>query len=322
MRQLDTVLVTGCAGFIGSQLSEELLASGVRVVGIDNLSDYYSTRQKEQNLVGQLGQPLFTFHRQDILEADLDQLLSDVDVVFHQAGQPGVRSSWREGFDQHVDRNVVATQRLLESAARSERTRKFVYASSSSVYGNSPTYPTMESQLPRPESPYGVTKLAGEQLVSIYGRMGLLDCVSLRYFTVFGPRQRPDMAIHRLIRSAALGTEFTLFGDGSFERDFTYVGDIVAANMLAATEETRTSAVYNVGGNQPVSMKELIRLVEEVTGAAPNITYAPVQAGDVRRTGASLDMIRGDLGWRPQTDLRTALGHEWDWFRETQMDRH
>jgi UDP-glucuronate 4-epimerase len=312
---VDTALVTGCAGFIGSHLTERLLASGVRVVGVDSLTDYYSVGQKRANLAGLVGHPAFTFHEQDLLDVDLERVLAEVDVVFHQAGQPGVRSSWRNGFDQHVQRNVAASQRLLEAAAESVRTSRLVYASSSSVYGNSARYPTVEDQLPRPESPYGVTKLAAEHLVSLYGRSDALDCVSLRYFTVFGPRQRPDMAIFRLIRSAALQSEFTLFGDGTFERDFTFVDDIVAANLLAATRETPASAVYNVGGNTPVSMNDLIDAVADVVGRPPAIVRGPVQAGDVRRTGAALDRIEADLGWRPQTSLREGLARQWAWFR-------
>lgn len=312
---MDVVLVTGSAGFIGSHLAEHLLSMGKRVIGVDTVNDYYSAEQKERNLAGLVDHPSFSFQRTDLLDADLHSLLRDVDIVLHQAGQPGVRSSWRDGFDDHVSRNVLATQRLLEAAASSARTRKLIYASSSSVYGNSPTYPTVETQVAQPESPYGVTKLAAEHLVSIYGRSDSLECVSLRYFTVFGPRQRPDMAIHRLLLSAATQSEFRLFGDGSFERDFTYVGDVVAANLLAMVEGTPSSAVYNVGGNRPVSMNDLIELVADTVGRRPNIVRASEQAGDVRKTGASSELIARELGWRPEVDLARGVAREWEWLK-------
>jgi nucleoside-diphosphate-sugar epimerase len=225
-----------------------------------------------------------------------------------------VRSSWGTGFDEYIDRNVVATQRLLE-AARSAQLDRFVYASSSSIYGNAESHPTRETALPQPLSPYGVTKLAAEHLCSAYGKGYGVPTISLRYFTVYGPRQRPDMAIHRLIEAALRGREYTLFGDGSKVRDFTYVDDVVEANVLAATADTVPGSVFNVAGGSEVSIRSLIELVEQTTGFKIPLVRAPDAPGDAERTGGSTNLIREALGWYPKTSLADGVQRQTEWHR-------
>ena len=257
---MANVLVTGCAGFIGSQIASECLGRGDRVRGVDLLTDYYDVDQKRDNLASLLDDDAFEFHQVD-LAAGCDELVDGVDVVYHQAGQPGVRASWRNQFDVYLSRNIQSTQRLLEASVQQGISR-FVYASSSSVYGNAEQYPVDESMRPQPFSPYGVTKLAAEHMCSLYAANFGLPVVSLRYFTVYGPRQRPDMATHRLFEAALDGTAFPLFGTGDQLRDFTYVGDVVRANLLAGGADVQPGLVANVAGGGECSMHELIAMVE------------------------------------------------------------
>src|SRR5450432_2607579 len=230
-------LVTGAAGFVGSHLAEALLARGDTVVGIDCFTPYYDRAAKEQNLATARAHERFEFVEDDLRTCDVGSLLSGVDAVFHQAAQAGVRLSWSDGFADYVSLNVLATQRLLEAVQQARPQARVVYASSSSVYGNQPRYPTVETDLPKPFSPYGVTKLAAEHLCGLYAENWGTHTVSLRYFTVFGPRQRPDMSIHRLCEAAVRGTSFPRYGDGSQIREFTYVDDIVRGNLLAAERD-------------------------------------------------------------------------------------
>jgi nucleoside-diphosphate-sugar epimerase len=235
--------------------------------------------------------------------------------VFHQAGQPGVRASWSDGFDSYLRQNVLVTQRLLEAASEADLQR-LVYASSSSVYGNAPAYPTTEDDLPRPQSPYGVTKLAAEHLCGVYARTRGLPVVSLRYFTVYGPRQRPDMAMHRLIEAALSGEEFPLFGDGHQIRDFTFVGDIVEANVAAAGADLAPGTVLNVAGGTATTVLEIIEIVEELTGSPIALDRRPQAAGDVMRTGGSADRAASLLGWEPAVGLRHGLERQVSWHLE------
>ncbi len=308
---MTTSVVTGCAGFIGSQISEACLARGDRVVGVDTLTDYYDVAQKRSNLDGLLAHPAFE-HRAVDLATGCDGLLDGVDVVYHQAGQPGVRASWRDQFDEYLSRNVQATQRLLEAAVQ-HGVHRFVYASSSSVYGNAERYPVDETMRPNPFSPYGVTKLAAEHLASLYASNFGLPVVSLRYFTVYGPRQRPDMATHRLFEAALCGTPFPLFGSGAQLRDFTYVGDVVRANLLAADAVVAPGLIANIAGGGECSMLELIALVEEVAGAPITVDHRDPERGDVGRTGAVTEVARRELGWRPEIDLRAGLERQHEW---------
>jgi UDP-glucuronate 4-epimerase len=297
-------LVTGCAGFVGSHLAEALLARGDEVVGVDAFTDYYPREAKEANLERARAHQGFTFVEHDLADGELEPLVEGADGVFHLAAQPGVRGSWGGTFAIYVRENILATQRLFEAAARAQV--GIVMASSSSVYGNAEEYPTREDTSPRPVSPYGVSKLACESLAQTYAECFGLDVVSLRYFTVYGPRQRPDMAFSRII-SALLGDlPFRLFGTGEQSRDFTYVDDAVAATM-AAMNGRRGSRVYNVGGGSETTLAEVVALCEGLVGRRLNLRQEPAAAGDVRRTAADTSLIRDELGWSPRTSLEEGL---------------
>jgi len=304
-------LVTGAAGFVGSNLVEHLAAAGWNVIAVDCVSPYYDTQQKKDNIAAIERSAAVSVRNEDLLTADLALLLGGVDVVFHQAGQPGVRASW-DTFDSYVEQNVMATKRLLD-AARDATLRRFVYASSSSVYGNALSYPTHEDALPRPQSPYGVTKLAAEHLCGVYARNWSVPTVALRYFTVFGPRQRPDMAMHRLIEAALAQVSFPIFGDGSQVRDFTYVDDVVAANIAAASADVPPGTVVNVAGGGSSTLSDVIRIVEGLTGRAIALDRRGAQAGDVERTGGAIDRARSALGWSPQVSVGDGLARQVDW---------
>lgn len=307
------VVVTGAAGFIASHLADRLLAEGHHVLGVDALTPYYDPDVKRANLASAFTHPAFEFVEADLRVRDLRPFMDAVDVVFHQAAQPGVRSSW-DGFSLYSEHNVLGTQRVLEAAAGANVSR-VVYASSSSIYGNAARYPTFEDDLPRPHSPYGVTKLAGEHLCGAYAENFALDTVVLRYFTVYGPRQRPDMAMHRLIEATLSGDTFPLYGDGTQVRDFTYVDDVVAANLRAATAAVDAGTVLNVAGGSSITMNGLFELVGELTSQEVPLVRFPAQAGDVTRTGGSIERIGALLGWHPETDLRAGLSAQIAWQR-------
>ena len=307
-------IVTGCAGFVGSTLVNHLLARDTTVVGIDCFTPYYDEASKRANLAAAAGAPGFTLVEVDLRSADLRPLLDGADVVYHQAAQAGVRISWSDRFAEYESHNVLATQRLLEAAVAVDLPR-LVYASSSSVYGQAPAYPTTEDDLPRPHSPYGVTKLAAEHLCGLYAANWGLSTVSLRYFTVYGPRQRPDMATHRLVEAALDGEPFPLFGDGSAVRDFTFVDDVVEANVAAASADVEPGTVVNVAGGGQTSMADLIELVADAADRDVVIRQEPAQPGDVRRTGGSIDRARRLLGWEPLVDVDTGVRRQVEWHR-------
>lgn len=308
------VVVTGAAGFIGSHLTEALCLEGHHVLGIDCLTDYYDVAEKQRNLHTLSRLPGFSFAEVDLRGGNLRTLLDGADVVFHQAGQPGVRMSWGEGFADYCGHNVMATQALLE-AARAVGTPRFVYASSSSVYGNALAYPTRETDLPSPNSPYGVTKLAAEHLCLLYTANWGLPTVSLRYFTVYGPRQRPDMAIRRLADCAVDGSLFTMFGDGRQIRDFTFVADVVAANLAAGFGDVPPGSVFNIAGGSHIVMADLIDLVAELADAPVLWEVCPKAAGDVQQTGGAIDRAQRLLGWEPRVDIRDGLAATIAWSR-------
>ncbi len=305
-------LVTGAAGFIGSHLVERLLARGVRVTGVDAFTDYYAPAVKRANLATAGSSARFRLLELDLGAADL-AALPEVDVVFHLAAQPGVRASWGAEFAAYAHHNVLGTQRLLERY-RGGRLQRFVYASSSSVYGDAERYPTSEDLLPRPFSPYGVTKLAGEHLVLLYGRNFGLPAVALRYFTVYGPRQRPDMAFHRFCRAMLRGEPITVYGDGTQSRDFTFVADAVEATDLA-WERGDGPAVYNVGGGSQVEVRQAIQLLESCLGVKARIRHEPMPPGDPLRTRADATRLRAALGVVPATSVERGLAAEADWAR-------
>jgi UDP-glucuronate 4-epimerase len=294
-------VVTGAAGFIGSQLAEKLLKDGHEVVAIDCFTDYYDPALKEENAAG------LDVARLDLAEDDLD--LAGVDGVFHLAGQPGVRS-FGDVFEEYVRRNLLASRRVLEAAASADV--RVVFASSSSIYGDAERYPTPEETEPRPISPYGITKLGCEQLAHAYAQGFGLEAVVLRYFTFYGPRQRPDMALARIVDALARGSSFELYGDGLQSRSFTYVADGIEATM-AAMERAEAGAVYNVGGGEEATMREAISTLERVSGRTLDLVESPVVAGDVRRTSADVTRIGRDLGWRATTTLEDGLRAQWEW---------
>ena len=307
-------LVTGSAGFIGSHLCERLLADGDEVRGVDAFTDYYPRSRKQANIASLLDDERFAFAEADLAEVSLPELLGGVDVVFHLAAQPGVRSSWGSDFATYVRDNVLVTQRLLE-ACRDHAPAKLVFASSSSVYGDAESFPTSELVRPQPVSPYGVTKLAAEHLCEVYRTNFGLPAASLRLFTVYGPRQRPDMAFSRLVHGAVQGGGFELYGDGEQTRDCTYVGDVVTAMRDAATSDW--VGVANIGGGHQVSMNEVIAQLSSICGPL-EVSRKPPVAGDVRHTGADTRVAAAGFGYRPRTTLDEGLQAmvEWERVRE------
>jgi UDP-glucuronate 4-epimerase len=308
-------LVTGAAGFVGSQLVDALLARRDAVVGVDCFTPYYGRAAKEENLAGARADPRFEIVEADLRTHDIATLLDGIDVVFHQAAQAGVRLSWSDGFVDYVGHNVLATQRLLEAVRAARPSARVVNASSSSVYGNQPRYPTREDDLPKPYSPYGVTKLAAEHLCGLYAENWGLHTVSLRYFTVFGPRQRPDMSIHRLCEAVLSGLEFPRYGDGNQVREFTYVDDIVRGNLAAANADVAPGTSVNLAGGGEITLNELISLVGELGGAPVKVDEHAAQAGDAFRNGGAIDRARAMLGWEPRVSLRDGIAAQFAWHR-------
>jgi UDP-glucose 4-epimerase len=305
-------LVTGAAGFIGSHLSAALLDSGASVTGIDCFTDYYSRAVKEANLGAVKSRPGFSFVEAALQDVDLTALLTGITHVFHLAGQAGVRKSWGGDFDVYIRDNIQATQRLLEALARMP-IQKYVYSSSSSVYGNHVPLPMREDTYLQPLSPYGVTKLAGEHLGNLYCANHGVPAVSLRYFTVYGPRQRPDMAFQRFLTAARDGTPITMYGDGEQTRDFTFVADIVAANMAAAARG-RPGNVYNIGGGARVTLNHVLDLIRDVTGKTIEVRREPEQKGDMRHTYADTSAARRDLDFSPRVTLENGLDQQYRWL--------
>ena len=306
------VLITGVAGFVGSHLAERLLERGERVIGVDCFTDYYARAIKESNLALMLGRPGFRFVESTIQEAELEALLDGVTHVFHLAAQAGVRRSWGRDFQVYTVNNVEATQVLLEALV-GRSIEKLVYASSSSVYGDNAPIPMREDTLPQPLSPYGVTKLAAEHLCHLYSTNHGVPATSVRYFTVYGPRQRPDMAFNRFLRAALQGAPISVFGDGEQTRDFTYVDDAVAATILAAERGTPGRA-YNIGGGSRVSVNDVLQIVERISGRRLDVRREPAQKGDMRDTYADTSRARAELGFAPATSLADGLAAEYRWL--------
>ena len=303
-------LVTGCAGFIGSHLVDKLLEHGYEVIGIDCFTDYYRREIKEVNISNALNRNNFEFIEKDILEMDK---FPEVDYVFHLAAQAGVRASWGKNFEIYTRSNVEATQRLLEFY-KDYNIKKFVYASSSSVYGDA-ELPMKEDSLLKPVSPYGVTKLAGENLCYLYWKNYGVLTVSLRYFTVYGPRQRPDMAIHKFVTAILNGDELTIFGEGTQTRDFTFGDDVVKANILAA-ESDSVGEIFNIGGGSRISVSNLINEIEKIVGKKAKIKYIEKQKGDVRDTLADVSKAEKGLGWKPKTEINRGLESFIKWMSQ------
>lgn len=307
-------LVTGVAGFIGSHIAERLLSEGHEVLGIDAFIEYYPRRIKEKNLEAVRSWQHFSFVEGHLRDVYVPPLLDGVDWIFHQAAQAGVRASWGQEFSRYVDCNVLSTQRLLEGVLHAGASvKRFVYASSSSVYGDTTVLPVTESATPYPVSPYGVTKLAAEHLCTLYHRNFGVPTVSLRYFTVYGPRQRPDMAFHRFCKAIIDRQAISIYDDGEQTRDFTYIADVVEANMRAATEARAVGEVFNIAGGSRVSVREVIQLLREVSGLPVHVTYEKRQHGDVRDTYADTSHAAHLIGYQPQVTLPAGLARELDY---------
>lgn len=303
-------LVTGVAGFVGSHLTERLLRDGHEVYGVDNFIDYYPRYMKERNLAIIRSYERFHFIEGDLLTLDLPRLLEGSDWIFHQAAQAGVRASWGKEFERYVNCNVLATQKLLEAAQHTTGLQRFVYASSSSVYGNTTTLPISEELTPHPVSPYGVTKLAAEDLCVLYHQNFGVPTVSLRYFTVYGPRQRPDMAFHRFCKAVLSHQPILIYGDGNQTRDFTYISDIVEANIQAATSTLAIGEVVNIAGGSRVTLHQIMSMLQEVSGTTINVKFNAKQHGDVDHTYADTSRAQRVLDYRPQVPLGTGLARE------------
>jgi len=303
-------LVTGCAGFIGSHLVDKLFKQGYEVVGIDCFTDYYSREIKEANIANALNHKNFEFCEDDLLDRDT---YPEVDYVFHEAAQAGVRASWGKSFEIYTRNNIEVTQGLLEFY-KEHKIKKFVYASSSSVYGDA-ELPMKENSLLKPVSPYGVTKLAGENLCYLYWKNYNVPTVSLRYFTVYGPRQRPDMAIHKFVKAILNEDKIEVFGDGTQTRDFTFISDVVDANILAAATKIE-GVVFNVGGGSRITVNELIKLLESATEKNAKIEYVEKQKGDVGDTLADTSKISNKLNLKPEIKIEEGLKRFVEWYKK------
>jgi nucleoside-diphosphate-sugar epimerase len=307
------ILVTGCAGFLGSHLSERLVEQGHTVLGVDCFAPYYSRETKEGNLERVRDEPRFALVELDLATEALDGLMDGVDTVFHLAAQAGVLGSFGASFEIYARNNVLATQRLLEAAAHASPVA-FVYASSSSVYGNASMYPTSERSSRKPLSPYGMTKVATEELAGVYLRCFGVPVIGLRYFTAYGPRQRPDMAFSKFFRCALSGRPLPINGEGNQVRDFTFVDDVVAGT-LAAAELGRPGQIYNIGGGSPVELLEAIAWISELTGREIELDRRPAPVGEAQRTGCDGALARRELGFVPRTGLFEGLVAQFEWMR-------
>ncbi|MBF2017588.1 MAG: GDP-mannose 4,6-dehydratase [Rivularia sp. T60_A2020_040] len=309
-------IVTGAAGFIGSHLAETLLKKGEEVIGIDEFNDYYDPMFKYKNITSLQNYPNFKLIEGDIQFLDWKALLQDVDIIYHQAAQAGVRASWGQGFRFYTERNISATQVMLEAAKDAKNLQRFIYASTSSVYGDAETLPTSELVCPKPVSPYGITKLAAERLCGLYHKNFDVPFVALRYFTVYGPRQRPDMAFHKFYKAVIQDEAIPVYGDGLQTRDFTFVSDAVAANLAAATVEAAVGEIFNIGGGSRVVLKEVLETMEEIVGKPIKRNHVEKAMGDARHTAADVSKAQRILAYQPSVNLRAGLTREWEWVKE------
>jgi nucleoside-diphosphate-sugar epimerase len=308
------IAITGAAGFIGSNLAERALSDNHEVHGIDCFTDYYPKQYKQDNVQTCLRHKRFTFHNADITKDDLKSLFKGIDIIFHLAAQAGVRASWGDHFRVYSDTNVLGTQRVLE-AARIVGVERLVYASSSSVYGDVNEFPMRENACPKPVSPYGVSKLAGEHLCQLYNLNYGISTVSLRYFTVYGPRQRPDMAFHKFIRASLRNEQPVLYGNGDQTRDFTFVSDAVEATYNAGMLSDVKPGVYNIGGGSRISVNEVFRFMEDILGRPVQPLRVEIQKGDVRHTAADISAAVAELGYAPKIAFRDGLTKEIEWLK-------
>jgi nucleoside-diphosphate-sugar epimerase len=308
-------LVTGCAGFIGSHLVDSLVADGHEVIGIDCFNDNYHRRQKLTNLRHVSDWDGFEFIPIDLARGDLRGIADECELIFHLAAEPGVRSSWGARYENYLRNNVLATQHVLE-AVKHRTDVRVVYASSSSVYGNALARPTKEDTPLHPVSPYGQTKAAMEHLCELYLLSHGVDVVGLRYFTVYGPRQRPDMAFHLFSRALLEGQPINVYGDGLQTRDFTYVDDVVRATRAAAGAQLGEHRIFNIGGGSPASLREVLTILRQVAGRDVDVVYGQTERGDVRDTAADASRARAELGFEPQVALADGLASQFAWMRD------
>lgn len=321
----ETALVSGAAGFIGSHLAERLLHENFNVIGLDSFTDYYAREVKEKNVRAARAHPHFTFVEADLRTADLRALITrhNIRYIFHLAGQAGVRPSWGSDFQPYVERNILATQALLEAVVNlpaQSQIEKFVFAGSSSVYGDAERFPTSEDDLPRPLSPYGVTKLAAEHLCFLYAKQFGLPVVALRYFSVYGPRQRPDMWIHVFMDALLHGKTIRVFGDGEQTRELTYVSDIVNANLLALHAPNGAPHLYNIGGGTRATLNAVLEMLGEMASTQPRLEYVARAAGDHRHGAADISRAQHELGYEPRVALGEGLRKQYEWQREQIAD--
>ncbi len=302
-------LVTGCAGFIGSHLCEALLTQGMQVTGIDCFTKNYSHKTKEENLSEFINK--IEFVEENILDADLEAALDGADFVFHLGAETGVRTSWGEDFGDYVKNNILATNALLD-ACRGKKLKKIVYASSSSIYGDAADFPTRESTIPKPVSPYGVSKLAAEHLCNVFSINYGVPAVSLRFFTVYGPRQRPDMAFNKFAKAISEGNEMTIYGDGMQERDFTFVKDVVDG-IIRASKNGKNAEAYNIGAGKPATVMQAISFFEKSLGKKARIKFAEAQPGDVKKTFADVSKAKTDFGYAPTHSLEQGINEYVKW---------
>lgn len=312
---MSKIIVTGAAGFVGSHLVDILLQQGEEVIGIDEFNDYYDPMLKRKNVAQLHSLPGFTLIEADIQFLDWQELLKDVDVVYHQAAQAGVRASWGKAFGGYTERNINATQVLLEAAKDAKNLKRLVFASSSSIYGDAETLPTHEKICPQPVSPYGITKLAAETLCRLYNKNFGVPSVLLRYFTVYGPKQRPDMAFHKFFKSILQDEAIPIYGDGQQTREFTFVSDVIAANLAAASAPEAVGEIFNIGGGSRVVLAEVLDTIEEIVGKPIKRNHIEKAIGDARHTAADVSKAQKILGYQPQVSLREGLTQEWEWIK-------
>jgi UDP-glucose 4-epimerase len=312
---LKTAIVTGAAGFIGSHLSEKLLGNGFKVIGIDCFSDYYSKEIKKNNMISFQNNKNFKLIENDLMKIDLISIIKESEFLFHEAAQPGVRASWGEQFDTYVKDNILVTQKILESAKEVKTLEKIVMASSSSIYGEQEGIMIENETIPSPISPYGVTKLASENLGLTYASNYDLPITSLRYFTVYGPRQRPDMAFTKFIKANLSGDKISIFGDGNQIRDFTFISDIIDANLKCMKSEIHGN-VLNIGGGKTYSIMEILSTIEKITGIENNLIFTSEQKGDVKRTESDITKARKIIDYCPKIDVVEGLTSQISWMKK------
>ncbi|NET00537.1 MAG: NAD-dependent epimerase/dehydratase family protein [Sphaerospermopsis sp. SIO1G2] len=312
---MTRIIVTGAAGFIGSNLVNALLERGEEVIAIDEFNDYYDPTLKQKNAATFTNSANLTLIEGNIQNLDLAKLLQDVEIIYHQAAQAGVRNSWGSGFRAYTERNINTTQVLLEAAKDAIHLKRLVFASTSSIYGDAETLPTHEGIAPKPVSPYGITKLAAERLCGLYYKNFGVPFVSLRYFTVYGPRQRPDMAFHKFFKAVLQDEAIPIYGDGQQTRDFTFINDIIAANLAAATVPEAVGEIFNIGGGSRVVLTEVLETMENIVGKSIQRNHIGKAMGDARHTAADISKAKKILGYQPKVSLKEGLQREWEWVK-------